>query len=467
MRLPLLFTGRDKRMGDLAQYEEMRRATPILRNQINIVPIMMRLTQIPWFERKWVIQEVALTTGPMMLMVGFRTVKWDSFQNDILSLFTEVQKEMPELTFEHKSAISRIRVLGQIRPRSQSTWKRGNTQKPSSRIDVSRRAERLQAILLSASTFKVTNPYDIFYSILGLVQPLPKCFKAQYDEPLAQVSHRYSTHLIHHTRSLQCLNFQESMPGTPSWVADWRTIRKPNDESSRAGRCCRKIGFSDDKLKLMVRGVRISKLVGVASAAQLGIKVVSRGLKYDHPGAPAEACSLALRNIDAILNWYKDTISQSVSEGTSIQHSKKTIEHFTTWNEHDVQSLTEILKESQFENITNTDYKQLAYFERGKSACNQLMWLTWGGLGITTDQRMMSVQRKDIHLQAGTRPDIVVLLEGIRRPTVLRPEDGGLYRFLGFDRCAFAYKESKDQTLKVVMDELGYTMGQLETFVLI
>jgi hypothetical protein len=111
---------------------------------------LVSLFDLPWFDRVWVIQEVALSTCPPIVLCGTELIPWSDMQR-----VAQGMKELPaELGHIARAQFANnIRIIGQ-----KVVWRDGTS-------DIT---WDIQTLLILTERFLATNPRDRIFALLGL-----------------------------------------------------------------------------------------------------------------------------------------------------------------------------------------------------------------------------------------------------------------------------------------------------------
>ncbi|KAK3493041.1 heterokaryon incompatibility protein-domain-containing protein [Neurospora hispaniola] len=192
--------------------------------------IMDTLLERPWFQRMWVIQEVAVRNWKedgekVQFLVGHLSLTWsilDMVCGDIVNhLFHMDGFGKPLSTGRSYGS----RKLFQIR----TAWEAEHRVRESSMQGVSQTISQQLAYLLSRFVnFKVTDPRDRIYSLLGLLygpEKVPNDLAPDYSKPVDEVFHAYAAWMLGDGGCIDILSLnsrQRVGRRCPSWVPDFQ-----------------------------------------------------------------------------------------------------------------------------------------------------------------------------------------------------------------------------------------------------
>ena len=131
------------------------------------------LMRMPWFSRRWVVQEIALAARAT-LYCGDAYVDWSDFA-DAVSLFEAVESESHMISksimmsdlFDHMpDFLGEIKFLGATRLVDATS----NLFRKSKNGQVLERLLSLEALISNLSAFQASRPHDIIYAVLNLAK---------------------------------------------------------------------------------------------------------------------------------------------------------------------------------------------------------------------------------------------------------------------------------------------------------
>jgi hypothetical protein len=168
-----------------------------------------------WFSRTWILQELVLSADPW-LQVGNRRVRWKVFCDFLLKNTNSSDLVEPLLIL---SGMNNTRLSQQTEAVDDGV---------SGRIT----AHMLLRILRLRRGFGVTDPRDMIYAHLGMVQNKDSTAPLQvnYRTPATQVYIEFALYCLWWTGNLEFLSQigdgygKKSVLDLPSWVPDWTTF---------------------------------------------------------------------------------------------------------------------------------------------------------------------------------------------------------------------------------------------------
>jgi len=194
----------------------------------------LKMLQHPWFERVWVIQEVAISTE-VEVKYGDEVIDWDLLANGVkklnnarhFKLWLELEHGVQLLHIEHTSLYNIARMhqfRGEYRLRGLYDLIYDSLGP--------RKALGLCVVLAESVYFKATNPRDLIFGLMSLcVHPLKVDYALSVEDVYLSAAKRLindeTIHLLLHTSGVG--NRLESKPiasKLPSWVPDWTATPK-------------------------------------------------------------------------------------------------------------------------------------------------------------------------------------------------------------------------------------------------
>jgi len=185
-----------------------------------------RLADAFWFDRIWVLQEMALGKEVTMIC-GEIDFPWSDFVEGLSAVGNtdDASHTTRSLNRWHEG---RIRAAKFCREYTQNEVSRSKwLQTPI--------ADRLLALLLASNGLQSSDPRDHIFALLGLVdspekQTMEPRLAVDYEAPVGQILKRVAIYLFESTRDPSILYGAGSTPtqrqlGIPSWVPTWQSYR--------------------------------------------------------------------------------------------------------------------------------------------------------------------------------------------------------------------------------------------------
>ncbi|EGZ68665.1 HET-domain-containing protein [Neurospora tetrasperma FGSC 2509] len=188
--------------------------------------VINTLLKRPWFQRMWVIQEVAVRNWKedgekVTFLVGHSSLTWSILGwacRDMVHLQSNPKQLVPGRNYETNGFL-------QIR----TAWEAQHRVRESPIEGVSYTMSQQLGYLLSRFVnFKVTDPRDRIYSLLGLLYgpgEVPDDLAPDYSKPVDEVFHAYAAWMLRSGACIDILSLnsrQRVGRRCPSWVPDFR-----------------------------------------------------------------------------------------------------------------------------------------------------------------------------------------------------------------------------------------------------
>ncbi|KAF2237705.1 HET-domain-containing protein [Viridothelium virens] len=151
---------------NLDDFDRLVQATPTSGSWDALSTLMRR----PWFNRRWIIQEISLARDAT-LHCGKETLPWRDFA-DCVSLLYHKRQDLKRLfrespTFSnHPDYLGELTELGAIR----LVYASDNLFRKSEHGEITDRLLSLEALMSSLTAFDASDPHDIVYAILWLAK---------------------------------------------------------------------------------------------------------------------------------------------------------------------------------------------------------------------------------------------------------------------------------------------------------
>ncbi|KAK4443489.1 heterokaryon incompatibility protein-domain-containing protein [Podospora aff. communis PSN243] len=221
-----------------------------------------------WFERVWVVQELAVASGDPAILLGNHIWGWQRLSTYCAVLFwamwaARCDADSPvgrpaHAVFQNISSMWSVRNIYQRDPLVDGTF-----------VDDCIISQRLHDILkyTDNSNFYSTYLSDHLYAVLGMAVPpafeLPERLHPDYNKPPSQVFHQLTAYMMEssgYLSPLRVLN-RTALPddgySAPSWVPNWKRDRT---DMGRPEVRCTNIRFSNNDRELHVEGVSLGKV---------------------------------------------------------------------------------------------------------------------------------------------------------------------------------------------------------------
>jgi hypothetical protein len=278
-----------------------------------------KVLEHPWFERMWVVQEVAMGKKVHIMCQG-NCIDWDIFINatkrlghdgDLmrrLHYYTGVSKTRDNKVYEvsrkglHVPKVEHLRWTQLANLTMARQYREGNARVP------------LVGMLPLAVPFKATNPRDNIFALLGISVDRHKLpFKPDYKMDVCEVFLKTTAYVLSTEDwfmlfsmtgrgydSLRSLNLPPSQPSLaspfkkelPSWVPDYSSdffagVRPPLTSGMEAADPDGKVTFTTDDKIIAIQAVEFDKIETVGPGSK-----IREGAKYFLPsGASTGTCN--------------------------------------------------------------------------------------------------------------------------------------------------------------------------------
>ena len=210
-----------RRIGNPNQKIEKIRQIDNPKNGFHKWILIENLLRKSWFERIWVIQEVAMGPEPL-IVCGKRAVNWGMFCHALFGFLKHslsLRRDLPKPDSPNGDRYSPSFPVGLLNLQIMNTA-RESLQK--------RGGEPFQTILLYMNHFKATNARDKVFALLGLRRDTnDKTLQADYNSTPENVYQTVSRHLLLcdpyiHILNMAGVGFPRLSTSLPSWVPDFK-----------------------------------------------------------------------------------------------------------------------------------------------------------------------------------------------------------------------------------------------------
>jgi Heterokaryon incompatibility protein (HET) len=167
----------------------------------DVTETISQLAKRPYFSRKWVIQEIAVSRA-LFCVLGLYRFEWDAF---ILTALKESpnpwSKGMSDNTIQTLWLFTMVKEL------------------------LTHQSTPLLTLLYFSSSFKAADPRDYVFALLGVATDSEHFPKPDYGVTVEQLYRQISSCLVQQGKGflmLRLAGIRSSDNGMPSWVVDWR-----------------------------------------------------------------------------------------------------------------------------------------------------------------------------------------------------------------------------------------------------
>ncbi len=278
---------------------------------------MVCILRRPWFQRTWIIQELALNEKSPYLLIGQSQISWIrlmagfsfmSFVIPDLSGFDEVAKSSLFEAIE----ISNLHVLSSIRT--------------DSKRDGGAIIERpIYRLLLRSRNFKATDARDRVYGLRGLIsERLLSELPVDYKKPVEHIYQDAVQFMLKHEEGVQLfaqfplpLSLGEKVASWPSWVPDFNSTGKGLQSTPGDANWHYRYPFRPFDFEIQTRGDRHHPQgpKPAVNAGFQGHKLIAQGI-----------------SIDFITNLAKSKILPDTNR-TAFSEHQKLLEELETFND--------------------------------------------------------------------------------------------------------------------------------------
>ncbi len=171
----------------------------------------------PWFERLWIVQEIIMASGEMILLCGNSSITWETLAEVVITIETNGLSRLVLHTID-EGGCNTDAPGGLLNTACVHAMKNmRNMQQP---ID-------LQFALIYCLRFKATDPRDKLFALLGLATDTDDpVLHPNYRATVRQVFTASSRYMMTTNRSLRILHiagigWSRQIVDLPSWAPDW------------------------------------------------------------------------------------------------------------------------------------------------------------------------------------------------------------------------------------------------------
>ncbi|KAM7184419.1 Heterokaryon incompatibility protein (HET) domain containing protein [Naviculisporaceae sp. PSN 640] len=173
----------------------------------------------PYWERLWIMQEIAMGNSQTPFLCGDASVRWGQIYDGIYT-FGSKHIDIFFGNIERECLEGGVRYAGLNRNKLIHLWEEGEVQ-------AGKRPPQFLPMLDLARKSVATDPRDKVYGLLGLMPPeVAAAVEPDYEKPIAEVYLSFAKVWVTTTRNLDLLE-QCTSPNNlniPSWVPDWTNV---------------------------------------------------------------------------------------------------------------------------------------------------------------------------------------------------------------------------------------------------
>ena len=170
----------------------------------------------PWFERLWIVQEIIMASGEMILLCGNSSIAWDTLAKVVATIETNgLSKLILQSIDERADPVAPAGLLNTACVHAMKNMRK--MQQPLG----------LQFALIYCLRFKATDPRDKIFALLGLATDAGNpVLHPNYEAPVRKVFTESSRYMMIANKSLRILHiagigWSRQIIDLPSWVPDW------------------------------------------------------------------------------------------------------------------------------------------------------------------------------------------------------------------------------------------------------
>ncbi|KAF3348426.1 hypothetical protein VD0002_g9791 [Verticillium dahliae] len=232
-----------------------------------------------WFDRTWVIQEAVLAQAQPQVLFGRHVFG----MGGLVALWFLLDIEKSAFHWVWEDVYLRWQMYGRVWWARQQRQLRLAAAEAAATADTVESAERIVAselldLFIAFGSLEASLPADKIYALLALVpyKSLPPHLTPNYDLPFRTVYHDYAQFVLQHTGNINIIAYFPPLGGdAPSWVPDFRE-QIENDRSGDS-KGPGHVDISPDGLELTVRAYDLGECISVMSRPTEGVEYGIRG----------------------------------------------------------------------------------------------------------------------------------------------------------------------------------------------
>ena len=170
----------------------------------------------PWFERLWIVQEIIMASGEMILLCGNSSIAWDILAEVVVIIETNGLSRLIRQSIDE--GVDPVAPAGLLNTACVHAVKNMRSlQQPIG----------LQFALIYCLRFKATDPRDKIFALLGLATDAGNpVLHPNYEAPVREIFTESSRYMMIANKSLRILHiagigWSRQIVDLPSWVPDW------------------------------------------------------------------------------------------------------------------------------------------------------------------------------------------------------------------------------------------------------
>lgn len=179
------------------------------------ITVMKDLIRRSWFQRRWILQEIALSLEAIVIS-GYRDLEFAQFSANADLTLRHLTPTICELTAEDIATLERMHTMGSL----QLSFREWNT------MDTYDRPYSLPNLMMLFSASKCYDDRDRLYALNSLT-PYP--VSITYRQPVEDIYYTFAVSEVQRD-PMAMLSYAGACPSpsgsSPSWVPDWRVTPK-------------------------------------------------------------------------------------------------------------------------------------------------------------------------------------------------------------------------------------------------
>ncbi|KAL2672749.1 hypothetical protein Neosp_013463 [[Neocosmospora] mangrovei] len=316
-------------------------APPRLFGEIN-GPAVASLLSLPWFTRKWVIQEAVRSQNPVFV-IGEETLPWEVLLYGARRLILEtfiIQLEQPQKSEQIATHAMNLMLMAKLR-----------AQEP----------QNLMAMLSETANFSCSEDKDFLFSVLGL---MPASLRASpllqpdYNISFSKMLQRLVRWSLEEMKSLDFLGlcyFPPLTSGEPSWMPQlsrgfpdkpFPLTAMQVQEHFRAGGPSSVTATFTDTNKLKINGRIIDTIEAVCSSRMVQVESL---IAKNNPKSASECGQIILKCFQTAVAWTRDVMAiAEVTEKDLSSQRFADLAETLTWAgycEHDTSNIIDAFRD--------------------------------------------------------------------------------------------------------------------------
>jgi hypothetical protein len=223
------------------------------------------ITQHPWFTRAWIIQEIACGSKRATFLLGLRPLLWSDLKNlwtfchVAAGQYPAIRRRLLDLRARNLGILEEVTRFYECSLESRELLYDGTANIA---------AETLSLLLQqTGGSFQATNPRDVLYALLGLLQEddIPHELVPDYTLPVSRVFRDYAIYLARNAHYIEFLDTcGKQLADGPSWAPDWTCFRRGTVDNLQPARVPpSRVEVSADGSCLVLEGVLLGEVIDV------------------------------------------------------------------------------------------------------------------------------------------------------------------------------------------------------------